>query len=69
MRALTSEEIAKFAINKKVNKIKVEDFLSTCHYLSSPDVYYKLELDLARLYNWNAATQSAIRAGIALASK
>jgi hypothetical protein len=69
LRALTSEEIAPLAARKGVRKIAVENFLCTVH--ANPDAYcatQNLYMD-ANMYKWNTATQSAIKAGITLASK
>jgi len=66
MRELTKSEIKRFASRKGVRKMAVENFLSSMP--SDPsDALRNLEYD-ARLYNWNAATEEAIRDGILKAS-
>ena len=69
LRKLTVAEVAPLAARKGVKKIAVENFLLTVD--ANPDAYcatQNLYMD-AGMYKWNTATQNAIKAGIALASK
>ena len=64
---LSLEEIEKLANKPNVRKIAVENFLMSVGNNTSEYVAMKnLELD-SSLYNWNMATQTAIRKGIKLA--
>jgi hypothetical protein len=69
LRELTEEEITGLARRSGVRKIAVENFLMSMSLagVSLSDAYANLALD-ARAYGWNAATQAAIRQGIALAA-
>ena len=64
---LSIEEIEKLANKPNVRKIAVENFLMTVGNNTSEYIAMRnLELD-SNLYNWNIATQTAIRKGIKLA--
>lgn len=62
---LSSIDIDKLASRKGVKSIAVQNFLGSLNGGSASDAYSNLQMD-ARLYKWNAATQNAIRKGIAL---
>ena len=69
LRKLTSQEIEKLASKKGVRRIAVKNFLMTVH--NNKSVYTactNLRLD-KKLYEWNIATEVAIREGIALATQ
>lgn len=61
--ALTADQITKLANRKGVKTIAVENFLGSLGGQDISQAYSNCTLD-ARLYNWNAATQKAIRDGI-----
>lgn len=63
---ISQEQIEKLASGKNVKAIAVHNFLGSAFYgnASASECYSNLEQD-ARLYSWNAATQKAIRKGIA----
>jgi hypothetical protein len=61
---LPMEKIEELASRKGVRRVAVENFLMTISRDGPIDAHYaNLQMD-ARLYNWNAATVAAIRAGI-----
>ncbi len=69
MRKLTSQEIEKLASRKGVRRIAVENFLMTVT-ASGSAMYAGMNLHAdAASYKWNAATVSAIQAGINLSAK
>jgi hypothetical protein len=69
MRELTSAEVEKFASQKGVKRIAVENFLSTLDTsIGVTGNTMNAQMD-ARMYKWNTATVRAIEAGIRLAAK
>lgn len=68
LKALSGDQIEKFASRKGVKRIPVENFLASLNGSSVSDALMNVRND-ARSYKWNAATEKAIRDGITLASK
>jgi hypothetical protein len=65
-RRLEISEIEKLASRKGARKIAVENFLASLPTEGADaewNAHRNLDLD-SRLYKWNAATKSAIKAGI-----
>ncbi len=61
---LTAEIIQKLPTRKDVKTIAVQNFLGSLDGMSKSDAFMNLQMD-AKSYRWNAATQKAIRDGIA----
>jgi hypothetical protein len=68
LKALSTDQIEKFAGRKGVKRTAVENFLGTIVGSRSTDARRNLQTD-ARVYKWNAPTVNAISAGISLASR
>lgn len=62
--SLSNDRIKKLASRKGVKSIAVENFLGSIFDLSYREALCNLKMD-AGLYRWNAATQKAIRDGLA----
>lgn len=61
---LTADLIQKLSTRKDVKTIAVQNFLGSLDGMSKSDAFANLQMD-AKSYRWNAATQKAIRDGIA----
>jgi hypothetical protein len=69
LKQLTLQQIAPLAARKGAKKVAVENFLMTVHFCETyQNAVGNLEMDTAA-YKWNAATRSAISAGILMAAQ